>query len=331
MLHFRAAHEQDFDEICALPQDAQELFYMFPKAHYPLTREQLRASVASRRDSSVVVWKGKVAGFANLYRWEIGGTCSIGNFIISKEHRNQGLGRYLLREMIALAKRTYQAKQISVSCFNPNTNGLALYLRNGFSPFDAEQRVDLQGQIVILLHLNYDLTFHESQARLASFLPSDVPTIQKLASKKGNSDNTNLPYPYPDDGAQSYQKIVEENWRSNKSREFVIHYGDTAIGMAGILHLDKPDTKPQLGYWIDDCYWNKGIGTWVVQQLIDYARHELHLESLEAHVLETNTASRRILEKNAFTLQSHYHLPYDHFKYPHAPMVVYEYRNTPTP
>ncbi|RON16813.1 hypothetical protein BK662_09895 [Pseudomonas frederiksbergensis] len=39
--------------ICGFPQNAQELFFMFPKAHFPLTETQLITAISQRFDVSV--------------------------------------------------------------------------------------------------------------------------------------------------------------------------------------------------------------------------------------------------------------------------------------
>jgi len=46
---------------------------------------------------------GEVAGFANFYRWETGGACTIGNVIVSPAVRGRGVGRYLVETMIEIA------------------------------------------------------------------------------------------------------------------------------------------------------------------------------------------------------------------------------------
>ncbi|MHB1322314.1 MAG: GNAT family N-acetyltransferase [Acidithiobacillus ferrivorans] len=64
---------------------------MFPKAEFPLSSSQLRDAIAQRSDSTVVELGGEVIAFANFYRWESGGRCSIGNVIVSPAARGRGL------------------------------------------------------------------------------------------------------------------------------------------------------------------------------------------------------------------------------------------------
>lgn len=149
----RPATEQDFQAVCGFAQDAQELFFFFPKAQFPLTPQQLSQAVAQRADATVVELDGRVAAFANFYRWEFEGCCSIGNVVVAPAARGRGAARYLMAQMIDLALTKYRAREVTVSCFNQNVAGLLLYPRLGFEPFAVEERVGPQGNRVALIHM----------------------------------------------------------------------------------------------------------------------------------------------------------------------------------
>lgn len=128
---------------------------MFPKATYPLTEEELVASVESRSDSTVILHQGRIVGFANFVRWEQGGRCAIGNVIIDKNCRRAGIGRALVLEMIRIAREKHRASEITLGCFNHNIGGLLFYSRLGFEPFALEERVDKSGNPVALIYMRY--------------------------------------------------------------------------------------------------------------------------------------------------------------------------------
>lgn len=149
----RPVAEQDIQEICGFAQDEQELFFYFPKAQFPLTQTQLRQAIADRADATVVELDGEVVAFANFYRWETEGRCSIGNVVVAPAARRRGAARYLMERMIYLALTKYRAREVTVSCFNQNVAGLLLYPKLGFEPFAVEERVDPQGSRVALIHM----------------------------------------------------------------------------------------------------------------------------------------------------------------------------------
>jgi ribosomal protein S18 acetylase RimI-like enzyme len=153
ILNHRPAAESDFHAICAFPRNEDELFFAYPKAMYPLTPPQLLEAVRRRSDSTVVEDGGNVVAFANFYRWETQGCCSIGNVIVSPAARGRGVGRYLVERMIDLAFAKYRAAEVTVSCFNRNVAGLLLYPRLGFQPYAVEKRSDKSGNRIALIHM----------------------------------------------------------------------------------------------------------------------------------------------------------------------------------
>ena len=139
ILQHRPVTADDIEAICSFVQDARELFFMFPKAQYPLTETQLSNAIAQRFDSTVVEAGNSVVGFANFYRAETGGVCCIGNVIVAPEARGKGVASFLVETMTALASDRYAAAEVQISCFNENTAGLLLYPRLGFLPFAIEE------------------------------------------------------------------------------------------------------------------------------------------------------------------------------------------------
>lgn len=152
-LTHRPVDENDIQAICSFPQSEDELFFLFPKAAFPLAPSQLQDAIAQRSDSTVVELGGEIVAFANFYRWEAGGCCSIGNVIVSPAARGRGVGHYLIERMIGLAFSKHQAAEVTVSCFNQNVAGLLLYPKLGFQPYAIEERQDRKGNRVALIHM----------------------------------------------------------------------------------------------------------------------------------------------------------------------------------
>lgn len=152
-LSHRIVTDQDIPVICGFPQDEDELFFLFPKASFPLTPSQLQAAIDQRADSTVVELDHKVVAFANFYRWESGGCCAIGNVIVAPEARGYGVARSLIEHMSQLAFCKYQASEIAISCFNQNAAALLLYSKLGFQPCAVEERQDKRGKRVALIHM----------------------------------------------------------------------------------------------------------------------------------------------------------------------------------
>ncbi len=158
MLTYRAVQQADIPFICQFPQSERELFFLYPKASYPLTNEQLKNAISQRTDSTVVLLDDRVVGFANFYICEPGERCAIGNVGVAPETRGQGIGGYLIEIMVQIAFTKHKAKEVHISCFNQNVAGLLLYQKLGFRPFAIEERVDREGNRVALIHMKLSRT-----------------------------------------------------------------------------------------------------------------------------------------------------------------------------
>ncbi len=150
----RPLEDKDLEHICTFPQTEEELFYMFPRAYYPLMPEQLLEVARSRHDSTVVIADGCVAGYGNFIEVKQGDYCSIGNIITEPSARKKGVASYLIRVFVDMAFQRYSANYVRISCFNNNTPGLLLYHKLHFRPAELEERRTLDGGRVALIHMH---------------------------------------------------------------------------------------------------------------------------------------------------------------------------------
>ena len=155
MFTHRPLQKKDLQSICTFPQSAEELFYMFPKARYPLTPEQLLDVAKNRHDPSVVLVSGVVAGYGNFIEVHEGDYCSIGNLIIKPSERGKGVASYIVSTFVDMAFQRYVASYVRISCFNHNTAGLLFYYKLGFRPVGMEERETPDGRRVALIHMHF--------------------------------------------------------------------------------------------------------------------------------------------------------------------------------
>jgi ribosomal protein S18 acetylase RimI-like enzyme len=149
----RSTLKDDLPCICSFPQDALELFFMFPKAQFPLTPHQLWQAVESRYCSTTFLAEKTIAGFANFYEMEPNEYCAIGNVIVSPNYRGKGIGKGIISIMEAMAIRLYGVKEIRISCFNQNAAGLLLYSKLGYAPYAIEPRLSTDSTQVALIKM----------------------------------------------------------------------------------------------------------------------------------------------------------------------------------
>ncbi|WP_425423923.1 GNAT family N-acetyltransferase [Sporocytophaga myxococcoides] len=77
--------------------------------------------------------------------------------------------------------------------------------------------------------------------------------------------------------------------------------------LAGCIGLvpqnDVHRISAELGYWIGEPYWEKGIATEAVNLITDYGFNQLNLIRLYRGIFDFNKASQKVLEKAGFKFE----------------------------
>ncbi len=153
MPSFRTLRNSDLDHICSFPQTRQELFFISPRASYPLTVTAFSAILSERHHPTVALLDGQLAGFASLYNVNRENHCFVGNIIVNPEFRQRKLGTAIVAEMARIAQAEYAVKSLHLSCFSHNVRALLLYSGLGFQPYSIEERRDYTDSPVALVHM----------------------------------------------------------------------------------------------------------------------------------------------------------------------------------
>lgn len=138
---------------------------------------------------------------------------------------------------------------------------------------------------------------------LRPYTLADAPALPIIANNQEISKNLRdaFPYPYGLEDAHRFIKMCME--KEVQSIFAIIYQGD----LAGSIGLHPQDDvyrlTAELGYFIAEKYWNKGIASKSVAMITKFGFESLHLTRIYAGIFETNKASMRILEKNGFKLE----------------------------
>ncbi|MDB4292802.1 GNAT family N-acetyltransferase [Maribacter sp.] len=85
----------------------------------------------------------------------------------------------------------------------------------------------------------------------------------------------------------------------------LIYWEDQFVGEIGIdIREDVFRLSAEIGYFIGEPFWGKGIASKAVQLMTAYAFNNFNVIRIEAGVFEYNKSSMRVLEKNNFHLES---------------------------
>ncbi len=128
----------------------------------------------------------------------------------------------------------------------------------------------------------------------------DAPALAKYANNRKIWLNLRdgFPHPYKLPDAKAF--ISKAN-NQNPGTVFAIASQEEAIGSIGLaLGSDVHRFAAEMGYWLAEPFWNKGIMTEAVGTFTTYAFEQYNLNRIFAEPYENNPASARVLEKAGF-------------------------------
>lgn len=129
----------------------------------------------------------------------------------------------------------------------------------------------------------------------------DAASIAKYANNRKIWQNSRdgFPSPYTTHDAEIFITRISE---ADPRTAFAIATESEAIGSIGLmLGRDVHRFTAEMGYWLGEPFWGKGIMTHAVRFLADWALCKLKLHRISAEPYATNPASHRVLEKAGFT------------------------------
>ncbi len=111
-----------------------------------------------------------------------------------------------------------------------------------------------------------------------------------------------IPHPYTMEDAESF--ISSQDNLMPAQNFAILKEGEIAGGIGIILQEDVYKMNVELGYWIAEPFWGKGIASAAVELMSAYTFDNFAINRIVAEVFEYNKSSMRVLEKNGFYLES---------------------------
>lgn len=145
---------------------------------------------------------------------------------------------------------------------------------------------------------NVDLT--DGAVRLRRYRADDRDRLVAIA------DNPRVSRYLADCFPQPYRSADADRWLELVAKEvrpcnFAVEWEGNLVGGAGIDPLgDIYAGTAEIGYWLGEEYWGKGLAARALRLLTGYAFEELLFVRLQALVFAENPASMRVLEKNGY-------------------------------
>ncbi|MCL1901463.1 MAG: GNAT family N-acetyltransferase [Firmicutes bacterium] len=129
--------------------------------------------------------------------------------------------------------------------------------------------------------------------------------LQKFANNRKIWRNLTDGFPHPYTKSDAVE-FINTAMSADKSKSIfkTITVDGKFCGSIGAFKKDGLFSKSaEIGYWIAQEYWKKGIVTTSVSKICKIAFETFDIVRISATPFEHNTGSRRVLEKNGFILE----------------------------
>ena len=136
-----------------------------------------------------------------------------------------------------------------------------------------------------------------------------VPLANNINIAKNLRDR--FPHPYSIDDAHNFlDHVIDED----PPKILAIIYKDEFAGTVGIVKGEDIHYRTaEIGYWLGEKYWGKGIMSEVVKTASKHFMETFNLTRIFALPKEDNIASHRVLEKAGYVLEGIQRRHYEKF------------------
>jgi RimJ/RimL family protein N-acetyltransferase len=111
-----------------------------------------------------------------------------------------------------------------------------------------------------------------------------------------------FPYPYTIENAKNFIAFATKD---EPIHIFAIEIDGKAVGGIGIHpQVDIMKKNAELGYWLGEKYWGKGIISKAIREIIPWAFNTYDITRIYARPFGSNMVSQKVLEKAGFVLEA---------------------------
>ena len=111
-----------------------------------------------------------------------------------------------------------------------------------------------------------------------------------------------FPHPYTPHDAREFIKSLRH--RTPETTFAIAVNGEAAGSIGFVLRHDVERVSAEIGYWLSEAFWGRGIVTEALMAVTQYAITTHNLTRIYALPFASNTASCRVLEKAGYTLEA---------------------------
>jgi RimJ/RimL family protein N-acetyltransferase len=141
------------------------------------------------------------------------------------------------------------------------------------------------------------------KCELRSFREGDAETLALHANNRNIWINLRdaFPHPYTEEHASEF---IRTSLEALPESHFAIVVDGKPVGAIGFrLHKDVERVSAEVGYWLSESLWGRGIATEALIAMTKFAVEKYGLTRIYAMPYEWNPASMRVLEKAGYKLE----------------------------
>ena len=155
--------------------------------------------------------------------------------------------------------------------------------------------------------MSHVVALHSAACTVRSYRDTDAASLARPGDNRAIWINLRdaVPHPSPAESGVAYIARVSE---APVPTSFAIDVGSEAVG--GIALHPGSDVErfgAELGYWVGESFWGRGVVSAAVQLVTAYGFERLELQRIFALPFTRNPASVRVLEKAGYTREGHLH------------------------
>jgi RimJ/RimL family protein N-acetyltransferase len=131
----------------------------------------------------------------------------------------------------------------------------------------------------------------------------DTDAIAHLANNINVASKVSrMPHPYTSKDAENFVDRVMSGAMGKCVYAITRNGTGEFLGCCG-LQADETPKGLEIGYWLGEPYWNRGLATEAAQTLIDFGFRHFDVDHIDGRVRVMNIGSRRVLQKCGFQFQ----------------------------
>ena len=150
-------------------------------------------------------------------------------------------------------------------------------------------------------------TLETDRLTLRGMRVSDAPDMYEYARRPSVTEYLTWEPHASVEETREYLTYVGQRYRTGDFYDWSVVDKESGrmIGTCGFTSFNCPADSAEIGYVLNPAYQGRGLATEAVRRVLRFGFEELNLHRIEAHFMEGNDASRRLMERVGMTFEGY--------------------------